>query len=239
VRVLTIVHQEDAGPGIFGRQAEAAGHELVRWMPSNGGPPDLDTVDAAMAFGGAMHPDQEDAHPWLQRDKQLIAELLERRVPTLGVCLGSELLAEVAGAPPRRSSRPEIGWYRIELSDDGGEDPLLGALPREFEGFGWHSYEWPLPPAGVALAQSDVCLQAFRLTDTPTWGIQFHAEVTREDLSSWLANYDSDKDAVRIGIDADRLMRESEERIRDWNEVGRGIADRFLAEVEARYSGVT
>jgi GMP synthase (glutamine-hydrolysing) len=233
VRVLTIVHQPDAGAGVFGRVAEAAGHELVPWVPSNGGPPELDSFDAAMAFGGAVHPDQEEQYPWLQRDKQLMAELLERRVPTLGVCLGSELLAEVAGAPPRRASRPEVGWYRIALSEEGAEDPLLGGLPREFEGFGWHSYEWPLPPSGVALAQSEVCLQAFRLTDAPAWGIQFHAEVTREDLMAWLANFEKDADAISLGIDPEAIKAESEERIGDWNEVGRGIASRFLAEVEA------
>jgi GMP synthase (glutamine-hydrolysing) len=233
VRVLTIVHQQDAGAGVFGSQAQAGGHELVEWVPSGGGPPDIDGVDAAMAFGGAMHPDQEDTHPWLRRDKELIAELLARRVPLLGVCLGSELLAEVAGGKPRRSSRPEIGWYRIELSGAGATDPLLGELPGEFEGFGWHSYEWPLPPGGVPLAQSDVCLQAFRLEGAPAWGIQFHAEVTRENLLGWLAKYDSDGDAVRIGIDPNGLKRESEARIGDWNEVGRGIAARFLAEAAA------
>jgi GMP synthase (glutamine-hydrolysing) len=230
VRVLTVVHQADAGAGVFGAQAEAEGHELVEWVPSNGGPPELDGVDAAMVFGGAMNPDEEDAHPWLQRDKHLIADLLERRVPMLGVCLGSELLAEVAGGPPRRSSRPEIGWHRIELSDDGAADPLMGELPRGFEGFVWHSYEWPLPPGAVALASSDVCLQAFRLDGAPAWGIQFHAEVTRENILKWLAGYASDADAVRIGVDPEALMQESERRIDAWNEAGRGIAARFLAE---------
>ena len=233
MRVLTIVHQADAGAGVFGAQAEAEGHELVEWVPSNGGPPELDSVDAAMVFGGAMNPDQEDAHPWLQRDKQLIADLLERRVPMLGVCLGSELLAEVAGGPPRRSSRPEIGWHRIELSDEGAADPLLGELPRGFEGFVWHSYEWPLPPGAVALASSDVCLQAFRLGEAPAWGIQFHAEVTRENILKWLEGYASDADAVRIGVDPEALRQESERRIEDWNETGRGIAARFLAEAKA------
>jgi GMP synthase (glutamine-hydrolysing) len=238
VRVLTIVHQQDAGAGVFGRAAEAGGHELVEWVPSNGGPPDLDSVDAAMAFGGAMHPDQVDAHPWLERDKRLLGELLERRVPVLAVCLGSELLAEVAGGPPRRSSRPEIGWYRIELSDDGAADPLLSELPREFEGFGWHSYEWALPPDALPLAHSEVCLQAFRLADAPAWGIQFHAEVTRENILKWLEGYASDADAVRIGLDPEALRLESERRISDWNELGSRIATRFL-EQAAGYSGVT
>jgi GMP synthase-like glutamine amidotransferase len=233
MRVLTIVHQADAGAGVFGVQAEADGHELVEWVPADGAAPPLDGVEAAMAFGGAMHVDQEDVHPWLRADKELIRELIARRTPLLGVCLGSQLIAEAAGAAPRRASRPEIGWHRIDLTDEGAADPLLGELPRSFEGFGWHSYEWPLPEGAVALANSDVCLQAFRLGDAPAWGVQFHPEVARDSLWHWLDHYDADEDAVRIGLDAEALRAESEGRIGEWNAVGRGIASRFLREAEA------
>jgi len=232
MRILTVVHQPDAGAGVFGQQARAEGHELVRWVPSNGDSPALEGVDAAMVFGGAMQVDQEHSHPWLRRDKALLRELLARGTPLLGVCLGSQLVAEAAGASPHRSSRPEIGWDEIELTGDGAGDPLLGELAPRFTGFGWHSYEWPLPPDAVALAASDVCLQAFRLAGTPTWGIQFHPEVTREDLWGWLDNWAADEDAVRTGIDPEALRAESESRIAAWNELGRGIAARFLREAE-------
>jgi GMP synthase (glutamine-hydrolysing) len=232
MRVLTIVHQADAGSGVFGAQAEADGHELIQWVPAEGAPPAVDGVDAAMVLGGAMNADQEDEHAWLRDDKELIRELLARRTPLLGVCLGSQLLAEAAGAAPRRGSRPEIGWHRIELTNGGASDPLLGELPRSFEGFCWHSYEWPLPDGAAELARSEVCPQAFRLRDAPAWGVQFHPEVTRETLWRWLDHYDSDEDAVRIGIDPEAIRADSEGRIGAWNQVGRGIAARFLREAE-------
>jgi GMP synthase-like glutamine amidotransferase len=232
MRVLTIVHQADAGAGVFGAQAEADGHELVEWVPAEGAPPSLDGVDAAIVFGGAMNVDQEGEHAWLRQDKELIRELLARRTPLLGVCLGSQLVAEAAGALPRRASRPEIGWHRIELTDAGASDSVLGGLPRSFEGFSWHSYEWPLPEGAAELARSEVCPQAFRLGDAPAWGVQFHPEVTREILGRWLDHYDSDGDAVRIGIDPEAIRTESERRIGEWNELGRGIAARFLREAE-------
>jgi GMP synthase (glutamine-hydrolysing) len=233
LRVLTIVHQADAGAGVFGAQAEADGHELVEWVPAEGAPPALDDFAAAMVFGGAMHVDQEREHPWLLPDKELIGELLARRTPLLGVCLGAQLVAEAAGAVPRRASRPEIGWHQIELTDAGAADPLLGELPRSFEGFGWHSYEWRLPAGASALAQSEVCQQAFRLDGAPAWGLQFHPEVTRETLWHWLDHHDADQDAVRIGIDPEAIRAQSEGRIGEWNQVGRGIAARFLREAEA------
>jgi GMP synthase (glutamine-hydrolysing) len=233
VRVLTIVHQENAGAGVFGEMAEAEGHQLVRWLPAEGPPPSDDGYGAVMVFGGSMHLDHEEANPWLREEKAFLRELVRGGTPALGVCLGSQLLAEAAGASPRRAERPEIGWHGIELTPEGEHDPLLAPLGGGFEGFGWHSYEFPLPPEADPLARSAVCLQAFRLRERPVWGLQFHAEVTPEILGGWIDDYDSDEDAVRIGIDPDTLRAESAERIGAWNELGRGVSARFLREAEA------
>jgi GMP synthase (glutamine-hydrolysing) len=237
VRVLSIVHQTDAGAGVFREVARESGHELVDWLPTNGAAPSLGGFGAAMVFGGAMHVDEEGNHPWIRGEKELLRALLDRGVPLLGVCLGSQLLAEAAGAEPRRASEPEIGWKAIELTPEGRTDPLLAALPERFDAFEWHSYEAPLPEGAVALAQSPVCLQAYRLDGSPAWGLQFHAEVTTRELNAWLDSYRSDEDAVRIGLDAEALRAESAGRIDDWNELGRWIARRFLA--EAVRAGVT
>ena len=70
-------------------------------------------------------------------------------------------------------------------------------------------------------------MQAYRL-DGSSWGIQFHAEVTRTDLGTWLDDYAKDEDAVRVGIDPDALRAETKSKIGAWNEVGRGICERFL-----------
>jgi GMP synthase (glutamine-hydrolysing) len=233
VRVLTVVHQQNAGAGVFGEVAEAAGHELVQWLPPDGPPPSDDGFSAVMVFGGSMHLDQEESNPWLRGEKEFLRELLESGTPALGVCLGSQLLADAAGATPRRAERPEIGWHDIELTQEGERDPLLAPLAGGFEGFCWHSYEFPLPPEADALAQSPLCLQAFRIRERPVWGLQFHAEVTRAILEGWIDDYDSDGDAVRIGVDPKALRAQSEERIGAWNELGRGISGRFLREADA------
>jgi GMP synthase-like glutamine amidotransferase len=229
VRVLSIVHQADARTGVFG---DVLG-DLVEWMPGSGPPPPLEQFGAVMVFGGAMNVDQEDVHPWLVTEKDLLRELIRRRTPLLGVCLGSQLLAEAAGATPRRAPRPEIGWHRIELTREGAADPLLAPLAPVAEVFGWHSYESPLPPGATALARSPLCLQAFRLGGgLPAWGLQFHAEVTRKDLWDWLDGWEADPDAVGTGQDPEAIRAESERRIAAQNELGRELAARFLAEAE-------
>ena len=229
MKVLSIVHQPDAGAGVFG---EPAG-ELVEWVPSEGAPPDVDGFGAAMVFGGAMDTWQEEAHPWLAPEKDFLRGLLARGLPVLGVCLGSQLLAEAAGARPQRATRPEIGWERVEVLPEGASDPLLGPLAPAFEVFSWHSYEAPLPPRAVALARSPVCLQAFRLSDAPAWGLQFHAEVTEENLNGWLDDWEGDPDAVASGLDPEAIRAQSRARLDDQAEWGRALAERFLAEAAA------
>jgi GMP synthase (glutamine-hydrolysing) len=233
MRALAIVHQPDAGPGVFADAMRARGVELDQWMISDA-PPFADPLgyDAVLTFGGAMHPDQEDQHPWLGDEKALLAELIERGVPLLGMCLGGELVAAAAGATPRPARDPEIGWHGVEATPEGADDPIFGGLPRRFDAFQWHSYEASLPPNATALATSRVCLQAFRLAG-PTWGIQFHADVTAVDAERWIDDYRSDPDAVRIGLDPEALRARTRASIAAWNELGRALCGRFLDAIRA------
>jgi GMP synthase-like glutamine amidotransferase len=115
----------------------------------------------------------------------------------------------------------------VELLPEARHDPLLAPLPDRFTGFGWHSYEFPLPPEATALARSPVCLQAYRL-EGPAWGFQFHAEVTGDSVDAWLRKYREDEDAVRAGVDPEALRAETARRIGGWNELGRALCARFL-----------
>lgn len=219
MNVLAIVHQPDAGAGVFG--------DFPVWVPSAEPPPPM--PDALMVFGGSMHVDQEDEHPWLVPEKAFLREALGRGVPILGVCLGSQLLAEAAGARPHRADEAEIGWYDIEVTDAGAVDPVIGPLAPATELFAWHHYVAPLPDGAVELARTERCVQAFRLDGRPAWGLQFHAEVTKEDLFSWLDGWE-ESEAPATGLDPEPIRAASELRIEEQNRIGRGIAERFLAE---------
>jgi GMP synthase (glutamine-hydrolysing) len=230
MRVLSIVHQTEAGPGVFADEMRERGMEHHEWLLSERGtgpPLEIAEYDAVLTFGGAMHADQEDRHPWLRFEKDFLAAMIDDRMPVLAVCLGNQLLADAAGGSARRASEPEIGWFDVEVTEEGRTDPLIGPLAPSFTAFQWHSYE-ALPPEGAAiLARSPVCTQAYRVGEM-AWGIQFHAEVTAADAERWTDDYRSDDDAVRIGLDPDALHAENREKIGAWNELGRELCGRFL-----------
>jgi GMP synthase (glutamine-hydrolysing) len=225
MNVLSIVHGEDAGAELFGPLVAEAGHRRDEWSFANGPPPPLGGYDAVLVFGGFMHPDQDELYPWLREETDWLRGVVERRVPTLGICLGSELLARAAHAQVGPLALPEIGWGEVALTDAAAEDAVFSALPSRFEGLLWHHYAHELPAGGVALAHSAASLQAFRLGDA-CWGVQFHPEVTEPQLERWIG------DPSDPPPDPDALRRQTREKIGDWNELGRRICRSFLAAAE-------
>jgi GMP synthase (glutamine-hydrolysing) len=230
MRALTITYERDAGPGVFAEALADHGITPDSWLASDSSSPPRNPsdYDAVLVFGGSMHADQEERHPWLSEQKTLLRGLLDQRVPILGVCLGAQLLCEAAGAPPRRMDKPEIGWYDVEVTADGAADPLLRPLAPAFDAFEWHRYECPLPDGAVALARTRRSLQAFRLAER-SWGIQFHAEVAADDLDAWMDDYRADDEDALPGLEIGELRRETRRRIAAWNRLGRELCGRFVA----------
>ncbi len=230
MRALAIVHQPDAGPGVFADEIRERGVELDEWtlaVRGTGPPVEIADYDAVLTFGGEMHVDQEDRHPWLRFEKDFLAAMIDDGMPILAVCLGSQLLAEAAGGAARRAGQPEIGWHPVEVTAEGEADPVVGLLAPGFTAFQWHSYEAVLPPGATALARSPVCTQAYRIGER-AYAIQFHAEVTSTDAEKWIDECRTDEDAVRVGVDQKAMHAETRANIEAWNRLGRELCGRFL-----------
>jgi GMP synthase-like glutamine amidotransferase len=219
------MHGGDARAELFEPVVTGAGHRFSNWGFASDGPPP--TTDAVIVFGGAIHPDQEDRHAWLKDELRWLEQLIDDGVPTLGICLGSQLLARAAGAWVGPLDGPEIGWHEVELTDEGLTDPVLSALPARFDALEWHHYGHGLPDGAVELARNDASLQGFRLGDA-CWGVQFHPEVTEPQLERWMT------DKTDLPPDPEGLQRDTRRQIGTWNELGRRLCGAFLAAAEGR-----
>jgi GMP synthase (glutamine-hydrolysing) len=230
VDVLAVIHGDGVRAGVFGEVVEARGHRLEEWSLAWETPlsQPLDSYGAVLVFGGAMHADQDDRHPWLREENLFLERLLMLHMPVLGVCLGAQLLAKAALAPVYRATTPEVGWFDVELTEEAAADPILSRLPPRFEAFQWHYYTHDLPGGAVELARSPACTQGFRLGDS-AWGIQFHAEVTLAQVESWLEREVEDEDREHLSAD---LLEATRSKIGNWNDLGRTLSGAFIEAAE-------
>ncbi|HHL40834.1 MAG TPA: type 1 glutamine amidotransferase [Deltaproteobacteria bacterium] len=186
-KVLIIQQVPHEGPGTLGRIMERAGieTELVKVCAGAKTPGRADRYSAVVVLGGPMGVYEEKRYPFLTAEIRLIESALRSGVPVMGICLGAQLLARAAGAAVFRRPEREIGWYDIDLTDEGRADRLLFGLPRRMKVFQWHGDTFDIPPGAVRLASSRLFEnQLFRIG--PSYGFQFHLEVTESMILQWL-----------------------------------------------------
>lgn len=238
MRVLALIHEAPPCSGVFAEAAAARGDEVEEWSLAWGTPPSqpLDEYGAVWLFGGVMNTHEEDDHPWLREENLLIRSFLEREVPMLGICLGGQLIAKATHAGISKAPRPEIGFHEIWLTPEAADDPLFAGLPERMMALQWHYYRFDVPAGAVTLAANSVCPQAYRLGEL-AWGLQFHAETSREDWLRWIGEWEAIPGADRSGFDPDLLREETDLYMERWNELGRELAGRFLAVAEHEAAG--
>ena len=181
--LLAVQHVPWEGPH---RILDACGALQVKTVkPLAGQPlPAHDEVAGAVFMGGPMNVDELERFPALAAEREWLAEAVGRELPTLGVCLGAQLLARALGAEVRPAAAPEIGFAPVEIVDP--DDPLLGGLAPRSEVLHWHGDLFDLPAGAQHLASSErTACQAFRAGNA--WGVLFHPEADFALLEAWLA----------------------------------------------------
>jgi len=147
----------------------------------------IEDSDLVVVLGGPIGVYQEDAYPFLLRELALISERLASLRPTLGICLGAQLMAKGLGARVAPGSAKEIGWAPVELTQAGLASPL-----RHIDGghvLHWHGDNLDLPPACEGLAFTSHCpVQAFR-KGPKLLGLQFHVEADPGRIEAWLMGH--------------------------------------------------
>ena len=126
-----------------------------------------------------------DDLPYLRAEQQLIKNSVEKNIPVLGICLGSQLIAKTFGAKIYSGPKKEIGFYNdLKISSDS---TFFSGFQNPFTVFHWHGDTFDLPQGALRLASSEhYPNQAFQYKSAI--GLQFHLEVNEEMVNLWLDN---------------------------------------------------
>lgn len=208
LRVLVVQPELDDPPHLFGRWLEEAGAELEVVHPYAGDAlPTLDGYAGLLVMGGAPSANDDELLPWIGAVKDLLRDAVAEDVPTLGICLGHQLLGAALGgrvAPNPRGQ--QVGLVETEWTEAAVDDVLFAGLasPRRGVHFNDDLVLEP-PPGAVVLARTGHGeIQVVRHAPR-AWGVQLHPEVDEAVVATWVSDTERDRMAER-GLDADEVL---------------------------------
>lgn len=159
--------------------------------------PNPGNFNTLIMMGGPMSVNEDEIYPYIKEEEKLVRDFIAEGKKILGVCLGAQIMAKSLGAKVYKGPQKEIGWYYIDLTEEGTKDPLMKNLAfhpqgrdfqRKFNVFHWHGETFDIPEGAVSLASSALYPnQAFR-HGYNAYAFQFHIEVRKEMILEWLKN---------------------------------------------------
>lgn len=230
--ILILQHAEHEGPGFFGELLRE--HDLpfriLRLDLGETVPTSLDGIRALVMMGGPMSVNDEQAYPWLAPEMALIRQAVAAGLPTLGHCLGGQLISKALGGMVGPNPVKEIGWHAVERTPAGADSPFLRELPRRFELFHWHGETFTLPAGATHLLRNENCEhQAFSIGEH-VLAFQCHPEVTAEMVRDWCGDMAADLASRDPAVQSPATMQQGlEARASHLHEIARRLYAPWLA----------
>ncbi|WAL59900.1 type 1 glutamine amidotransferase [Thermocoleostomius sinensis] len=150
--------------------------------------PSVKDIDWLIVMGGPMNIYEDDKYPWLTEEKRFIEQAIKQNKTVIGICLGSQLIANVLGAKIYQAQHKEIGWFPIQMTDMAKDSAVFNSLPQRLTVFHWHGDTFDLPESATRLAYSEGCQNQAFVYNQKVLGLQFHLESTKDSVQQIIEN---------------------------------------------------
>lgn len=209
--ILIIQHEPHENAGALDPLLSANGRKVTYCHAYKNDPIPLEeelcVLDGVVILGGSMSANDQEKYPFIKDELKMIPQLVKLKVPILGICLGSQLIAKALGSRVYKGSQKEIGWYPLTLSEAATKDNVFGSVGYQTFMFQWHGETFDLPSGAIRLASSPLYPnQAFRYTDR-IYGLQFHCEMTDSLIRDWIQT--GEKELTEANISAEKILEET------------------------------
>lgn len=203
-RATCLQHVSYEGPGVFGELLRESGYTVQQHLVPIDGLP-AEAGDFLLVMGGPMSVNDPD--PWVERERAFIRGAVDRGVPCLGVCLGSQFLASAIGGSVGPGPKVEVGRTRVSKTAAGQRDEAFASMPETFDVFQWHGEGITLPTTAIALVTSEHYeVQAFKY-GSRACGLLFHLELEASGVKALCAH--CAEDLVLAGQSAEEVQQEA------------------------------
>jgi len=139
--------------------------------------PPIEHIDWLVVMGGPMSVHDEEKFQWLKIEKEFIRKCIDANKTVIGICLGSQLVAEALGARVFKNTFPEIGIMPVEWTEEAQANFLFNHFPKSQNVFHWHGDTFDLPARSIHLAKTNPCRNQAFIFRNNIIGLQFHPEV--------------------------------------------------------------
>jgi GMP synthase (glutamine-hydrolysing) len=228
--LVVLQHHPQAGPSAFVDVLDGR-RDTLPWrvvdVPAGEELPDVGRLAGLLVMGGAMGVPDQEQHPWMEQELSLLRRTFEAEVPIFGVCLGAQLLAEALGGTVQRREVPEIGYLPLERTEKGRGDDVLAGWPDGAATLMLHEDQvTELPEGAEPLLSGSEGWAAWGIGSAHA--VQFHPEVTPEQLEGWVALEQLAGLLQAAGTDPAELTQEAHRRARFTVPQGRALVGRWL-----------
>ena len=230
MRVHFIQHVSFENPGYLLEWAQEGNHTITftKVFEKNSFPSPND-IDLLIIMGGPMGVNEIIKYPWLKEEKQFIKKTIEADKKVLGICLGSQLIADILGKKVFINKEKEIGWWPVKKMAIKKYNSLLAGLPEEFITFHWHGDTFDLPENSIHLFATDICSNQGFLHGTNVAALQFHPEVNNELIDLMVEHEKEELISAAFIQTEDVIKMEAHERIHQNKKFTFQFVEQFLA----------
>ena len=214
-QVLILQHSNGSPPG-----------STIQWLKQKSLPyhihhygeasfqPNLEKYHSLVICGGGMNVDEEHLHPWLHSEKKLIETAMKKNMPTIGLCLGAQLIAEVLGAKVHRHSVIEAGWHDIHI--DPTVHHKINFSKKILRAFQWHSYAFETPLSAIRFAHNEITPNQGFLYQDHVVATQFHPETTIDWTEACLLDPDYPQGTFCQNPEQVRAKNKTQPELQSW-----------------------
>ncbi len=164
--------------------------------------------DLLVILGGPISVNDSEIFPFIDVEIDVLRQRIAADKPTLGICLGAQLIASALGAKVYSGNEKEIGWYDLNLTAAGGQSALRYLGSEHCSMLHWHGETFDLPDNAVLLASSEKYPNQAFSYKKKVLALQFHPEVMQHGMEKWFIGHIGEINQTQ-GVSVERLRKDT------------------------------